>query len=216
MYATEPSKNSPSLQLGGCKLLYITYLSLCQWCDASLVIPSPLQEVVSRPVVGSKGLSFDCSYDRSQSFQPSQSNVSSFSAYEDSQESSFVPFHDSWASRSKNASGAARPSFRRTEELQPQSLAPGDREPGLCYRAPLGAPVVPRTEENHTAVEQSFTQFDIRHPGLYEPASTPMVERVGRTETDAQPPAQVVAQYDTVFFFSRQTSPSMCQRFPAT
>ena len=147
--------------------------------------PSPLQEVVSRPVAGSKGPSFSCSYDRSQSFQPSQSNLSSFSVYEDSQESSFAPFHDSWASRSKNASGAACASFRRTEEpqLQSQSLVPGDREPGLCYRAPLGAPVVPRTEENHLAnatIEQSFTQFDIRHPGLYEPASTPMVERVGR------------------------------------
>ena len=148
-----------------------------------LVFPSPLQEVVSRPVASSREPSFNCSYDRSQSFQPSQSNVSSFSVYEDSQESSFVPFHDSWANRTKNASGVARTSLRKTEE----SLVSGDREPVLSYHAPLGAPIVPRTEENDLAnatVDQEFTQFDIQHPRQFEPASTPMVKRIGRIEPD--------------------------------
>ena len=79
-------------------------------------------------------------------------------------QSSLAPFHDSWSSahHARNVSG----------RLQVM---------GREYHAPLEAPVMAhkRGERESRAMEQSFTQFDIRHPRNFEPVSTPMGARSG-------------------------------------
>ena len=101
------------------------------------------------------------------SYATSQSSISSFSVFEDescAEQSSFAPFHDSWStapSAAKNVSGRD--------------------QVGREYLAPLEAPVMKNEKRvglNQT-MEQTFTQFDIKHPSNFEPVSTPMGVRCG-------------------------------------
>ena len=210
--------------------------------DGWSVFLRPLQEVASKPLHSSQNPSSEIPYDNSQSFLPSQSNVSSFSVYEDSQESSLAPFHDSWISNSRNASRSSsnlphtsyqkaphssfqnashtntshasfqnaphaslqndsHASFQNASHASLQNAshaslqnAPhasfqnvpfqrrGDSmQPPLTYRAPLGIPLMTHREGSPTAnhTEQSFTQFDIKHPCGFDPSSTPRGERIG-------------------------------------
>lgn len=153
--------------------------------------------MISKPLIGSsQEPSFEYSYDRSQSFQPSRNNTTSFSVYEESQESSFLPFHDSWANHSKNASGAPPPppqrSFQKTDgssaQLQVRSK-PLFSERQDNDHPVLRPPVAQQPEdfgENTYPADQTmepsfFTQVDIRHPTKFQPASTPMMSRVGES-----------------------------------
>ena len=98
-------------------------------------------------------------------------NMSSFSVFEDescADQSSLAPFHDSWSTAPHVRGGL------KVSEQQQQLM-------GKEYHAPLEAPVMTR-EKRHTEsqnFEQSFTQFDIRHPNTFEPVSTPMGARSG-------------------------------------
>lgn len=160
-------------------------------CDCYVTSSSharPLQELpMSRPLTSAQESYLSYSQDPSHSFQPSQSDVSSFSVYEDNsrQESSFVPFHDSWASHSKNASGIppvtsfqkVHTNLRATQPTTSENLA------FSTYHVPLGAPVMAAPahmkEGGNADGEKSFTQFDIPHPGVFEPASTPAKDHMG-------------------------------------
>ena len=48
----------------------------------------------------------------------------------------------------------------------------------MVYRAPLGVPIKPSSDEDHQkshncTMDHSFTQFDIPHPRTFDPSSTP-------------------------------------------
>jgi len=143
----------------------------------------PLQDIQAS-LVSAKEPHFNYSQDSSLSFQPSQT---SFSVYENSthQESSFVPFHDSWANHSRNTSSAPLAGSQRVDTASAVLQSSTSNNPNFpTYHAPLGVPVKSvglNVEERgrEKTSEQSFTQFDIAHPGEFEPASTPMKDRIG-------------------------------------
>ena len=142
---------------------------------------------MSKPLASTQESYFSYSQEPSHSFQPSQSDVSSFSVYEDNsrQESSFVPFHDSWTSRSKNASGIPPQTSFQKVDTNSRATQPTTSEKLAfsTYQIPLGAPVMAShthvKEGGNTDGEKSFTQFDIPHLGVFEPASTPAKDRIG-------------------------------------
>lgn len=106
--------------------------------------------------------SFEAYHDQSRpSFQASRGNASSFSVYEDNDESSFAPYHDSWVQKPK----------------QPPQVQAREVDSMPRYRMPLGVPLNAHEEDVHpgenTMAEHTFTQFDIRHPSQFEPVSTP-------------------------------------------
>ena len=98
---------------------------------------------------------------------------------------SFVPFHDSWTSLSKNASGIPPQTSFQKVDTNSRARQPTTSEnlAFSTYQIPLGAPVMAShthvKEEGNTDREKSFTQFDIPHPGVFEPASTPAKDRIG-------------------------------------
>lgn len=110
------------------------------------------------------------------SYTASQSNMTSFSVFEDescADQSSLAPFHDSWSNAPL-----------------PGPAASGQKQQGVgvatrIYHAPLEAPIMhggggDNGERGNLTMEQSFTQFDIRHPSSFEPVSTPMGARSGQ------------------------------------
>ena len=135
----------------------------------SILYHRPLQEL---PVPHSYAPPTDLSADHTSSYAASQSTMSSFSVYEDesySEQSSLAPFHDSW-STAPNQSRSTSSGMGQRQQME-----------GRMYHAPLGAPVMmnDRRERENRTMEQSFTQFDIRHPTKFEPVSTPMGTRSG-------------------------------------
>ena len=127
---------------------------------------------------------------QSVSFQAgvSKSNMSSFSVYDDSlaEQSSFVPFHDSWVNMSKDAATHRRTSETIADKLSTCSNAgaTGPRAPSSwpgeakVYQATLGVPLegdgVGGGGGEVSVVEQSFTQIGIRHPKIAPSISTPV------------------------------------------
>ena len=120
------------------------------------------------------------SYDQSQSFQASisKSNMSSFSVYEDTaaEQSSFVPFHDSWANASKDRGGGGEIGTH---------VAIEHKEGGVVYHVALGVPLEGGAktggsgDEVHRIVDQSFTQVGIPHPRIAPSISTPVGKNIG-------------------------------------
>ena len=109
------------------------------------------------------------------SYTASQSDMTSFSVFEDescADQSSLAPFHDSW-------SNAPAPAPAVSGQKQ-QRVGVATR----VYHAPLEAPIMhgggDNRERGNLTMEQSFTQFDIRHPTSFEPVSTPMGARSGQ------------------------------------
>ena len=94
------------------------------------------------------------------SFNPSASQ-SSFSIYEDTHGSSFIPFSDSM--------------HTSTTSTKP-SCFPEDSAPPQSYSVPLGAPLHSDQPFGSSITEQTFTQFDIAHPKNFEPISTPKTQ----------------------------------------
>ena len=93
----------------------------------------------------------ECSESRSQLWQTSHQN----SMAADGQESSFAPFHDSWAGPSSNVVS----------------------KPLICQpvvHVPLEAPIMGGHTMNSSCIEASFTQVGICHPKQFDPTSTPM------------------------------------------
>ena len=109
------------------------------------------------------------------SYTASQSNMTSFSVFEDescADQSSLAPFHDSWSNAPPPGPGAAA-----SGQKKQQGVGVATR----VYHAPLEAPIMhggggggDNRERGNLTMEQSFTQFDIRHPTSFEPVSTPM------------------------------------------
>lgn len=112
------------------------------------------------------------------SYTASQSNMTSFSVFEDescADQSSLAPFHDSWSNAPPPGPGAAS-----GQKRQQQGVGVATR----VYHAPLEAPIMhggggDNRERGNLTMDQSFTQFDIRHPTNFEPVSTPMGARSG-------------------------------------
>lgn len=132
------------------------------------------------------------SYDQSHSFQAgaSKSNMSSFSVYEGSvEQSSLVPFHDSWANLSKDG----RPSSAEHSTGMPTTGDAGrvvgpvppeqeqKREGDVVYHAALGVPLEGdgMAAGNISVVDQSFTQVGIYHPKHTPNISTPVSKKMG-------------------------------------
>lgn len=101
--------------------------------------------------------------EQSRSWQPSHHN----SMAADGQESSFAPFHDSWASTCKQEQYAVQGNVA----AKPLSCQP-------VIHLPLEAPIMGHTM-NSSCVEASFTQVGICHPKQFDPTSTPMVTLKG-------------------------------------
>lgn len=136
----------------------------------------PLQEL---PVPRSYAPPTDLSIDHT-SYTASQSNMTSFSVFEDescADQSSLAPFHDSWSNAPPHGHG---PNASGQKMQQQQGVGVATR----VYHAPLEAPIMhgggDNRERGNLTMEQSFTQFDIRHPTSFEPVSTPMGARSGR------------------------------------
>lgn len=141
----------------------------------------PLQEVQAGHQHESDLSSFadSCSQSQSLACQPSQSNMSSFSVFEDSREqSSFVPFHDSWANSSKDTGG---PGARPVSSGQQRKEQMGAVQQEVVYRATLGVPLEGEGSGsgNVTTIDQSFTQIGICHPKTAPSISTPISSRIG-------------------------------------
>lgn len=131
----------------------------------------PLQEL---PVPQSYAPPTELSLDHT-SYTASQSSMTSFSVFEDescADQSSLAPFHDSWSN--------APPPGPTGQNQKHQAVGVGTR----IYHAPLEAPIMQGGSDNrergNLTMEQSFTQFDIRHPTSFEPVSTPMGARSGK------------------------------------
>ena len=140
----------------------------------------PLQEVQASHQHESDLSSFadSCSQSQSLACQPSQGSMSSFSVFEDSREqSSFVPFHDSWASSSKDTGPGARQTS--TGQQPKEQIGAVQRE--VVYRATLGVPLEGEgSGSGHvTTMDQSFTQIGICHPKLAPSISTPVSQKIG-------------------------------------
>lgn len=139
----------------------------------------PLQEMQASHQHESDLSSFADSYSQSQSLacQPSQGNMSSFSVFEDSKEqSSFVPFHDSWANSSKDTVPSARQISSGQQPREQVGAVQRD-----VYRATLGVPLEGEGTGagNVTTMDQSFTQVGICHPKTAPSISTPVSSRIG-------------------------------------
>ena len=125
--------------------------------------------------------SFADSCNQSQSFQgqPSQSNMSSFSVYEDSRDqSSIVPFHDSWADSSKDAAvNTGQTDCAHSMDIRG---ADGKVEQEVVYRMVLGVPLeVEGMAAGNKCMDQSYTQIGIHHPKTVPSISTPVSNRIG-------------------------------------
>ena len=136
--------------------------------------------------------------------------MSSFSAYEDTvaDQSSFAPFHDSWANSSKDVMAASRPeSVTSTASgvgqqqqvpgraLRPVSAQSGqmeEREGEMVYHTALGVPLAgggggarlgsgsgSGGVVNSSIIDQSFTQVGICHPKVPPTISTPLGKNIG-------------------------------------
>lgn len=130
------------------------------------------------------------SYSLAESYhsQPGVSK-SSFSLYEDSvaEQSSFVPFHDSWNNTSKDAA-VHRNTLGNVQSTSNSATAIGPmvrptlklREVGndVVYQAALGVPL--EGDEagvgngDASVVDQTFTQIGICHPKIAPSISTPV------------------------------------------
>ena len=106
--------------------------------------------------------------------------MTSFSVFEDescADQSSLAPFHDSWSN--------APPPGPTGQNQKQQGVGVATR----VYHAPLEAPIMQgggdNRERGNLTMEQSFTQFDIRHPTSFEPVSTPMGARSGKLSRHA-------------------------------
>ena len=137
--------------------------------------------------------------------------MSSFSVYEDTaaEQSSFVPFHDSWANSSRDAgagssrvgggggggggaTGAVDHPAMPERVLRPVSAESGqEREGGAVYHAALGVPLEGGGGHriggggggvNSSIVDQSFTQAGISHPKIAPSISTPVGKNIGQSE----------------------------------
>lgn len=132
------------------------------------------------------------------SYQPSQT-AESFSVFEEESQdqSSIVPYHDSWADNSRHLSAVQHRSMNKIQgevrvkqsvgKVKGQAVMSqagefeieGQKDNTGTYRALVGDPVMnvdgerERVSEMNHTMEQSFTQFDIPHPSLTAPASTP-------------------------------------------
>ena len=126
----------------------------------------PLQEVL---IPRSYAPPIEPSVGHASSYAASQSSINSFSVFEDescADQSSLAPFHDSWSN------APAPPQQQRQQGMGVAKI----------YHAPLEAPLMLHGDNNvggNFTMEQSFTQFDIRHPNSFEPVSTPMGARSG-------------------------------------
>lgn len=125
--------------------------------------------------------------------------MSSFSAYEDSvEQSSFVPFHDSWVNSSRDVQNrrpgsadesAGMATTGPSTDRMPRSGLPnqqkqqlGTREGGGVYRATLGVPLEGDgmvAGNNASVIDQSFTQIGICHPKHAPNISTPVSKKIG-------------------------------------
>ena len=95
--------------------------------------------------------------------------MTSFSVFEDescAEQSSFAPYHDSWSSAPSRGNQGGNVSEREKSLKE--------------YHAPLEARVMTEKRERlNETIDQTFTQFDIRHPQKFDPVSTPMGARQG-------------------------------------
>jgi hypothetical protein len=101
--------------------------------------------------------------------------MTSFSVFEDescADQSSLAPFHDSWSNAPPPGPGATASGQKKQQGVGVATKV---------YHAPLEAPIMHGGggERGNMTMEQSFTQFDIRHPTSFEPVSTPMGARSG-------------------------------------
>ena len=138
------------------------------------------------------------SYDQSHSYQAgvSKSNMSSFSAYEDTaaDQSSFAPFHDSWANSSRDVAGGGRPESGVEQQVCRRALRPvsgqsarlEEREGEVVYHKALGVPLEGGARlgyggMNSSVADHSFTQVGICHPKVPPSISTPVGKNIGQS-----------------------------------
>lgn len=117
-------------------------------------------------------------------------------------QSSFVPYHDSWADNSRHRSAVQHRSMTRGGGNGNRSVNKIDGQMSQAggvvvegqrsvvegnmgtYHTLIGAPVMSadgggeRSNEMNHIMEQSFTQFEIPHPKQTAPASTPAGRRL--------------------------------------
>ena len=105
--------------------------------------------------------------------------MSSFSVYEDSRDqSSFVPFHDSWVDSSKDlAVNTGQNDCAHSVDMKGLD---GEAEQEVVYHMVLGVPLEGEgVVAGNVSMDQSYTQIGIHHPKTAPSISTPVSTKIG-------------------------------------